>query len=170
MSMSDEQVSRRDEVAPEPVEPPMSETEALAAERDKYKDLLLRGTAEFDNYRKRVERERRETIEQANADLIRDLLPLMDDLERATGADAGDHVEAYRKGVALIGKRFADLLAARGVTPVDPLGAGFDPHEHEAVLREAHEGVPEGQVVEVLSRGYKLKDRLLRPAVVKVAS
>ena len=168
--MSDEQVSRRDEVAPEPVEAPPTETEALARERDHFKDLLLRSTAEFDNYRKRVERERRETIEQANADLIRELLPLLDDLERAARADAGDHVEAFRQGVTLFGRRFADLLAARGVTALDPLGAAFDPHEHEAIAREAREGAAEGQVIEVLSLGYKLKDRLLRPAVVKVAA
>lgn len=168
--MSDDQVSRRDEAAQEPVDAPPAEAEALAKERDHFKDLLLRSTAEFDNYRKRVERERRETIEQANADLLRDLLPLLDDLERAARTDVSDHVEAYRQGVTLIGKRFADLLAARGVTPVDPLGEPFDPHEHEAVAREAREGAAEGEVIEVLSRGYKLKDRLLRPAVVKVAA
>lgn len=170
MTMSDEQLSRRDEVAAEPAEAPATEMEALASERDRYKDLLLRSTAEFDNYRKRVERERRETIEQASADLIRDLLPLLDDLERAARADAGDHVDAYRQGVALIGKRLADTLAARGLTPVDPLGAAFDPREHEAITREAREGAREGEVIEVLARGYKLKDRLLRPAVVKVAA
>lgn len=169
MTMSDEQLSRRDEVTPEAAEPP-SEVEALVRERDQYKDLLLRSAADFDNYRKRVERERRETIEQANADLIRDLLPLLDDLERAATMEAGDNATAYRKGVELIGRRFADVLAARGVVAMDPVGLPFDPHEHEAVVREAREGVPEGEVIEVLSRGYKLKDRLLRPAVVKVAA
>lgn len=170
MTMSDEQLSRRDEGAQEPPVPPAHDAEALARERDQYKDLLLRSTAEFDNYRRRVERERRDTIEQAAADLIRDLLPIVDDLERAVRAEAGEHVEAYRQGVALIGKRLADLLAARGVVPLDPLGEPFDPREHEAIAREARDGAAEGEVIDVLSRGYKLKDRLLRPAVVKVGA
>jgi molecular chaperone GrpE len=169
MTMSDEREAGREPLIPEAAEPP-GELETLARERDQYKDLLLRSTAEFDNFRKRVERERRETIEQANADLIRELLPLIDDLERAAGTETGDSVEAFRRGVGLIGKRFADILAARGVVALDPVGAPFDPHEHEAVMREAREGVAEGEVLEVLSRGYKLKDRLLRPAVVKVAA
>jgi molecular chaperone GrpE len=149
---------------------PATDLDALARERDEFKDLLLRKSAEFDNYRKRIERERREQAELANADLLRDLLPTLDDLERALRTDATDNLEAYRRGVELIGKRFADVLARRGVTPIDPLGAEFDPHEHEAVTHGPAPGAREGEVVEVLSRGYRLKDRLLRPAMVKVAS
>ncbi len=169
MMMSDEHLPRRDDVAPEPAVTPATEIDAIASERDRFKDLLLRSTAEFDNYRRRIERERRETIEQASADLIKDLLPLLDDLERAARSEAGDHVEAYRQGVVLIGKALADVLAARGLTPIDPLGAAFDPHQHEAIARVPRDGAREGEVVEVVARGYKLKDRLLRPAVVKVA-
>ena len=143
---------------------------ALARERDELKDLLLRKTAEFDNYRKRVERERREQAEWAAADLVRDLLPTVDDLERAARADAGTDVESYRKGVELIGRRFADVLAKRNVSVIDPLGQDFTPHEHEAVMHEQRPGARDGEVVEVLARGYKIGERLLRPAMVKVAS
>ena len=144
--------------------------EVVARERDEFRDLLLRKTAEFDNYRKRVERERREQAEWAAADLVKDLLPILDDLERAARADAGDNTESYRKGIELIAKRFSDVLARRGVTVIDPIGLDFTPHEHEAILHEPRPGARDNEVVEVLARGYKLGDRLLRPAMVKVAS
>ena len=140
-------------------------------QRDEFYDLLLRKSAEFDNYRKRVERERRELAELAAADLIKELLPLLDDLERALKAETGEAgAEVYRRGVEIIHKQMLDALARRGVTTIDPLGADFDPHWHEAVLREASPGHRDGEVLEVFSRGYRLGDRLLRPAMVRVAS
>jgi molecular chaperone GrpE len=145
--------------------------QALLRERDDYLDLLQRKTAEFDNYRKRQERERRELSDLAAAEVIKELLPLVDNLDRALktgGAEAT--VDAYRRGVELIQKQLFDLLARRGVTPIDPLGETFDPHWHDAVLREASPGGRDGEVTEVFSRGYRLGDRLLRPAMVKVAT
>ena len=136
-------------------------------QRDEYYDLLLRTRAEFDNYRKRIERERQESSAAAAADLLRDLLPLLDDLERALGADSSG--DAYRKGVELIHKQLLDLLARRGARPIDAVGADFDPHIHQAVTYEHVEGRRDGEVVEELRRGYMLGDRLLRPAMVKVA-
>jgi molecular chaperone GrpE len=153
-----------------PTGAPPEDVDVVVRERDEYKDLLLRKTAEFDNYRRRIERERREQAELAAADLVKELLPVLDDLERAGRAAEGEQVEAYRKGVELIGRRLADLLARRGVVPIDPLGVEFTPHEHEAVMREARPGARENEVVEVLSRGYRMGARLLRPAMVKVAS
>ena len=141
----------------------------LKRERDEDHDRLLRLTAEFDNYRKRIERERRETSERAAASLLEDLLPIVDDLERALGVDAGPGGEAYRKGVEIIYKQLADLLTRRGVTVMDVLGADFDPHVHQAVAHEPSPGARDGEVIEELRRGYKLGDRLLRPAMVKVA-
>jgi molecular chaperone GrpE len=142
----------------------------VTRERDEFRDLLLRKTAEFDNYRKRVERERREQAEWAASDLVKELLPILDDLERASRADLVDNVDSYRKGVELIARRFVDALARRGVTVIDPIGSDFTPHEHEAVTVEPRPGARENEVIEVLARGYKLGDRLLRPAMVKVAS
>ncbi len=149
-------------------EQPSIDVDALTRERDEYYDRLLRKTAEFDNYRKRVERERREQAEYAAADVLEDLLPLVDDLERALQADAQTG-EAYRKGVELIHRQMLELLRRRGVTPVESVGREFDPHVHQAVTYEAVPGHPEGEVVEEFRRGYKLRDRLLRPAMVKVA-
>jgi molecular chaperone GrpE len=139
-------------------------------QRDEYYDLLLRKTAEFDNYRKRVERERRDQADAAAADLIRELLPLVDDLERALGAEApAGGVEAYRQGVEIIHRQMLELLRKRGVTPIEAAGAPFDPHFHQAVLHEASPDHREGEVIEEFRKGYMMGDRLLRPAMVKVA-
>jgi molecular chaperone GrpE len=140
-------------------------------QRDEYYDLLLRKTAEFDNYRKRIERERQEFAESAAADLLTELLPLVDDLERALAVEIdGGQAKAYRDGVELIQRQLVDLLAKRGVRPIDAVGQPFDPHFHQAVVRERSGEYPEGVVVADLRRGYMLGGRLLRAAMVKVAS
>jgi molecular chaperone GrpE len=157
-------------------EPEAAETEGaddrlsqITRERDEYYDRVLRLTAEFDNYRKRVERERRETSERAAVSVVEELLPIVDDLERALGAEAGPGAESYRKGVEIIYKQLADLLTRRGVTLIDAVGADFDPHVHQAVAHEPSPGARDGEVIEEMRRGYKIGDRLLRPAMVKVA-
>ena len=150
----------------------------LRAERDEFKDLLLRKSAEFDNYRRRNEKERRELSEFANAELLTDILPLLDNLERALGSAADTQnaenpaaaVAAYRAGIELIRRQFHELLRRKGVTPIEALGTDFDPHVHQAVTREASDAHRDGEVMEELQRGYKLGDRLLRPAMVKVAT
>jgi molecular chaperone GrpE len=157
-------------------EPPASQQseaeQRLQRERDEYYDLLLRTRAEFDNYRKRVERDRLEQAEAAAADLLRDMLPVVDDLERAlaVSADAGEEARAYREGIELIHRRMLDILRQHGARPVEALGATFDPHVHQAVSHEAAPGRREGEVIEEYRRGYMLGDRLLRPSMVKVAA
>ena len=142
----------------------------LQRERDEFKDLLLRKSAEFDNYRRRTERERQAQSETAAADLLGELLPLVDDLERALQADTGsDGTETYRRGVELIQRQLMEILRKRGVRPIEALGADFDPHHHQAVAHEAASGHREGEVIEEYRRGYMLGDRLLRPSMVKVA-
>jgi molecular chaperone GrpE len=142
----------------------------LQKERDDYYDRLLRKTAEFDNYRKRTDRERVQLSEAAAADLIEELLPLVDDMERALRADPGtEATAAIRRGVELIHKQLLETLRKRGVTPIESLGVDFDPHFHMAVSHEPADGRREGEVVEEFRRGYMLGDRLLRPAMVKVA-
>jgi molecular chaperone GrpE len=138
-------------------------------ERDEFYDRLLRKTAEFENYRKRVDRERRESAQYAAGDLLEALLPIVDDFERALRVEAGPDAAAYRQGVELIHKHLQDLLARRGVTPVETVGLPFDPHVHQAITYESSPGHAEGEVIEEVRRGYKLGDRLLRPAMVKVA-
>ena len=142
----------------------------LQRQRDEFYDLLLRKSAEFDNYRKRIERERQSFAESTAASVMEDLLPLMDDLERALAADPGpEGAEAYRKGVELIHRQLDELMRKRGVRPIEALGADFDPHIHQAVSHEPAEGRRDGEVIEDFRRGYMLGDRLLRPSMVKVA-
>jgi molecular chaperone GrpE len=144
--------------------------EELQKQRDEYYDRLLRKTAEFDNYRKRIDRERQSVAESAAADLLAELLPLVDDLDRALKADAGaEGAEAYRRGVELIHRQLLELLRKRGVRPIEALGTDFDPNYHQAVAHEAAPGRRDGEVIEEFRRGYMLGDRLLRPAMVKVA-
>src|SRR5262247_1874969 len=141
----------------------------LKQQRDDYYDRLLRKTAEFDNYRKRTDRERLQLSEAAAADLLTELLPLVDDLERALKADPEAGADGIRKGVELIHKQLLDVLRKRGVKPIEALGADFDPHFHNAVAHEPADGRREGEIIEEFRRGYMLGDRLLRPAMVKVA-
>jgi molecular chaperone GrpE len=154
----------------EPEQPQDLDPAELKQQRDEYYDRLVRKTAEFDNYRKRTDRERIQLSEAAAADLLQELLPLVDDMERAVKAEAGSEgTEAIRRGVELIHKQLIETLRKRGVTPIDALGADFDPHFHMAVSYEPAEGRRDGEVVEEFRRGYMLGDRLLRPAMVKVA-
>ena len=140
----------------------------LRRQRDEHYERLLRITADFENYRKRIDRERREQVERAASDLLTDLLPVVDDLERALAADVQEG-EAYRRGVEIIHKQLIDLMARRGVSPIEALGADFDPNVHQAVTLEASPAHRDGEIIEELRRGYMLRDRLLRAAMVKVA-
>lgn len=144
-------------------------TDALQKDRDEVFDRLLRKTAEFDNYRKRIERERKEFTEWAAADVLTDLLAVIDDLDRALATEAPAEAQAYKAGVELIRHSLLDLLRKRGVTAIEAAGAEFDPHLHQAVAYEAVHGAAEGTVVEELRQGYTLGERLLRASLVKVA-
>ena len=143
--------------------------DAVRRERDDFYNRLLRKTAEFDNYRKRIDRERREQADQAVVDVLQDLLLVVDDFDRALTVEAGDSAAAYRKGVELIHAKLHDLLKRYGVRPFDALGADFDPNLHQAVVHEVSPEHREGEVIGELRRGYMMGERLLRPAMVKVA-
>ena len=143
--------------------------EDLRRERDDYYDRWLRKTAEFDNYRRRVERERRDRADQAVVNLIQELLLVVDDFDRALTVDGGDDAGAYRKGVELIHGKLHDLLRREGVKAIEVLGADFDPNVHQAVMHEMSPDHREGEVIGELRRGYMINDRLLRAAMVKVA-
>ena len=131
----------------------VSAVDALQRERDDFYDRLLRKTAEFDNYRKRVERERRDLVDLAASDIVLDLLPVVDDFDRALAAP-GPVGDSFRKGIELIHRRLRDVLRARGVEPFESVGQVFDPAWHEAVATEpvgaAHR---EGEIVAELRRG-----------------
>jgi molecular chaperone GrpE len=141
---------------------------ALQRERDEFRDRWMRTAAEFENYRKRVDRERREQADQAVLELLRELLLVVDDFERALAA-GGEGGEAYRKGVELIYGKLHELLRKQGVEPIEALGADFDPNLHQAVVHEETAAHRDAEVIAELRRGYTIHGRLLRPAMVKVA-
>lgn len=140
----------------------------LQRERDDYYDRWVRKTAEFENYRKRVERERREQADQTVVDLLLELLLVLDDFDRVLEVDA-ENLDAYRRGVELIRSKLQDVLRKRGVRPIEALGTLFDPNLHQAVAHEPSDEHRDGEVIAELRRGYMIGDRLLRPAMVKVA-
>jgi len=152
----------------EPVAPlSREEIEALRRERDDLRDQLLRRRADFENYKKRVERDRQSAALEAEAGVLRALIPTIDNLDRALSAAAGE--SSLRDGVDLIRRELLALMEARGVVLEDPTGQPFDPEAHQALSHEPAAGVKDGTIVEVFQKGYRLRERLLRPALVKVA-
>ncbi|HEY6303768.1 MAG TPA: nucleotide exchange factor GrpE [Terriglobales bacterium] len=144
-----------------------SETEKLKAEREALLDRLARLQAEFDNARKRAVREQQEFREFASVEVIKNFLPILDSFERALKADA-DSTD-FRNGVELIYRQFQDALQKIGVQPIVAVGQPFDPRVHEAIEMVDSTEVPDHHVLDELQRGYKYKERLLRPAMVRVA-
>lgn len=142
---------------------------ALQRERDELYDRLLRTTAEFDNFRKRTERERREFAEWAAAELLGDVLSVVDDFERALAAAAPPEAHKFREGVELIHRQLMEVVKKRGVQPLTVVGEDFDPTLHQAVAYDETPGARDGEVVAELRRGYRLGEKLLRPALVRVA-
>ncbi len=146
-----------------------SETETLQKELAASKEAHIRTLAEYDNYRKRSTKEKQAAYGDAKADCIKELLPMMDNFERAIAAEATD-VEGFKKGVEMIFKNFGDVLSKLGVEAFGEKGETFDPNIHNGVMHVEDEELPENSVAEVFSKGYKLGDRILRPAMVKVAN
>jgi molecular chaperone GrpE len=145
------------------------EFDKLKSERDILVDRLARLQAEFENARKRSAREQQEFREYALADAVKELLPALDSFERALQTSAGDKSE-FRSGVELIYKQLQDALVKLGLRPIPAKGEPFDPHLHQAIEMVETREAEDHHVFEELQRGYKLKDRLLRPSMVKVAS
>jgi molecular chaperone GrpE len=143
------------------------ELEVVRQERDDLKDQLLRRRADLDNFRKRADRDRQQSAFEATVAVLRDLIPALDNLERAL--EAGGDEASLRMGVELIRRELLSLLDRHGATAHDPTGQPFEPERHQALLHEEAPGFAEGTVVETFRKGYYFKDRLLRPALVKVA-
>jgi molecular chaperone GrpE len=161
-----------DEGAPTPTtDAPLAMAEdsiELRKERDSLQDRLLRQAAEFDNYRKRVDRERKDSAQFAALDFVGELLPVVDDFERALQIEAPG-AESYRQGLEIIHRALMEMLRKRGVTPIEAVGTAFDPQVHQAVAYEEAPDRRDGEVIEQFTRGYRLGDKLVRPAMVKVA-
>jgi len=153
-----------------------SELKRIAAENSELKDRFARRQADFENYRKRVERERSETYNRVVADVAAKLLPVSDNLKRALEAESSvegaesDEFRHFLSGVDLIWKQLNGVLEALGVKPIPAVGEQFDPHIHEAVTTEATDEYEPDTVIQEIVAGYRLGDKLIRPALVKVAT
>ena len=144
------------------------EVSILKDELEKQKDLLLRTAAEFDNYKKRTERERIMTVEYTKASILKTFLPVFDNADRAE-AVAHDSAE-YTKGVEMIIKQLKEVVTNLGITEIGAVGDKFDPTMHEAVMHIEDESVEENTIVEVFQKGYRIGDTIIRAAMVKVAN
>jgi molecular chaperone GrpE len=157
-----------------PVAVPEAQIAALTAERDQLalekadlKDRLLRALADYDNFRRRAERDRSEYVQFAAMEIIRDLIPILDDFGRAVKVETAD--KEYAKGIELIDQRLFETLKKAGLEPIEAAGKLFDPNLHQAVDRVQSEELPDQTVLEEYQSGYNFKGKLLRPAMVKVA-
>jgi molecular chaperone GrpE len=155
--------------SPAPASERDSELERLQKEASEMRELAQRKQAELENYRKRMERERLELARYAGADVVKEVLPVLDNLERARSYAAGSSEEQLREGVAIVHRQLQEILNRLGLTEVESQGKPFDPHIHEAVSQNETGEHPEGTVLSVFQKGYLFKDRLLRPAMVSVA-
>jgi len=190
IDLTDESLTEEDLFSAEDVEPDestggpekaeliatRSELKRIEAENAELKNSLARRQADFENYRKRVERERTETYNRVVADVAAKLLPVVDNLKRALDAEASvkaaesDEFRHFLSGVDLISKQLAGVLEALGVKPIAAVGEQFDPHIHEAVVTEPTDDYEPDTVMQELVAGYRLGDKLIRPALVKVAT
>jgi molecular chaperone GrpE len=149
---------------------PIEDISQLQRERDELRDQLLRSRAEFVNYQKRSKQQAEADRAYAIGNLARDLLEVIDNLERATGALQSTGNEGVSSGVDIVHKQLLATLAKYGIEPIDAIGEPFDPNLHDAILQQPSAELPEGTVVNELSKGYKIHDRVLRPTRVAVAT
>ena len=158
------------EIAPAPEQ--LAELQASAAKADEYKDNWIRAAADLENFKKRAARERIEAAQFANASLLQKLIPILDNFEMAQAAAQtaqGDKLASLQSGIAMIQQQLKNVLLENGLEEIDSAGKPFDPALHEAVSQQETDEVPEGHVAQQLRKGYKLRERLLRPATVIVA-
>ena len=150
----------------------IAELQTLAAKGREHWEMLLRTTADFDNFKKRAARERQDAVKFANESLLQKLIPILDTFDMALSAAANAKegtAQSLQTGVSMILSQFRSVLTEAGLEEIDATGKPFDPNFHEAVSQQESADVAEGHVLQQLRRGYKLKDRLLRPATVIVA-
>jgi molecular chaperone GrpE len=147
------------------------EMASLQADLDRFRDLAMRSQADFENYKKRSAREKEEAIKYANKSLLEKLVSIIDHFELGLEAARGEGQKSpIYSGMSLVLKQLRDLLADSGLQPIEAVGQEFDPNLHEAIAHEPSDEVPEGTVIRQTRRGYRFKDRLLRPSAVVVSS
>lgn len=148
-----------------------AELEQAKAKVNEHQDRLMRLQAEFDNYRKRTQKEKTEIIKYASEQLIAELLPVLDNFERAaSSAQTNPDFNAFSQGVEMIFRQMQSVLNKEGLKAIEAIGQAFDPNLHDAVLRVESDEHPENTVVEELQKGYYLKEKVLRPSMVKVSN
>jgi len=156
--------------AAEPAESEEAAFGQLQSDLERFRDLALRSQADFDNFRKRSAREKEDAVKYANSSLLERLIPIIDNFELGLAAAAGSpESSSIVAGMSMVARQLNDFLADFGVTPIDATGQPFDPNLHEAISHEQSRQVPEGHVIRQVRKGFKLKDRLLRPANVIVS-
>ncbi len=171
--MTEEPFDTTDEAASRPGTENAAPADALGAaqaDAERYKDLALRSQAEFENFRKRAAREKEDAVKFANASFLERLIPILDNFELGLNAARGSaEAGAILTGMDMVSRQLNDFLIQTGVEPIQTDGQKFDPHLHDAVSQEANDEIPEGQIVRQMRKGFKLRDRLLRPAAVVVS-
>ena len=161
---------KRSETGSRQTDDPPDQLAQLKAELNKYKDIALRSVADLDNYRKRMAREKDDAIRYANSNFLERLIPILDNFELGLqAAKTGGSQSAVQDGMVMVFKQLQDFLASCGVETIDATGQHFDPNVHEAIAQEQNAEIAEGFVVRQLRKGYRLKDRLIRPANVVVS-
>jgi molecular chaperone GrpE len=171
-SPSEEQVETAAQSSSDAAAPPQDELQKLIAERDHYLEVARRSRADFENYQKRVARDLQIERKYALQPLLGDLLPVLDNLDRALEAAGGDYdgpARAMLDGVRMVRKQWSDALNRHGVVELNPDGQPFDPNEHEAVMQQPSDEVPPMTVLKTVQTGFRLYDRVVRPAQVIVA-
>ncbi len=159
------------EIKPEVAESSDGETDELQADLERFRDLALRSQADFENYKKRAAREKEDAIKYANTSLLERLVAIVDNFELGlSAARAEGERSPILSGMGMVLKQLTDFLADNGLQPINAEGKKFDPNLHEAIAHEASDEFPEGTVIRQTRRGYRMKDRLLRPSSVVVSS
>lgn len=149
---------------------PAEERAQMQRELERYRDLALRGQADFENFRKRAAREKEEAIKYANGAFLERLIPIIDNFDLGlSAARTSSESSAIVAGMDMVARQLQEFLTSSGIETIDATDAAFDPHLHEALAQEVSAEVPEGHVIRQLRRGFKLKDRLLRPSNVVVS-
>lgn len=170
---NDGEISATEALVPEPLTPEQIEDlRSRASKADENWERLLRTTADLDNYKKRAAREREEAVKFANESLLKKLVPVLDNFDMALAAASQNQngaVQSLQTGVSMIFQQLRNMLLESGLEEIDATGKDFDPNWHEAISQQETSDVPEGKVLQQMRKGYKLRDRLIRPASVVVA-
>ncbi|WP_017186140.1 nucleotide exchange factor GrpE [Alkalibacillus haloalkaliphilus] len=168
-SVNDEAVEQHsDEVEGEEAEQ-LSEIEEIKQEKEALQDKLARLQADFDNFRRRTKKEKEADLKYKSQDIANDLIPVLDNFERAFQVEVNDEsTNSFAEGMEMVYNQFKQALEEHGIEEVEAEGVQFDPQMHQAVMQVSEEGIESNQVIEVLQKGYQLKDRVIRPAMVKV--